>query len=68
MKVRMLVDRLASIDGIHVQEYKAGEAYDLPGHLSDPWLEQGVCEQDKMDAGPSETKNEKPRMKARKPR
>lgn len=53
----MLITRLAAIDGIHVQEYTAGGVYELPPHLSDPWLEQGVCEQDKMGAGPSEFKD-----------
>lgn len=63
MKVRMLIAAEAARDGIHVEEFKAGGVYDLPPFLSEPWLAQGVCEQDKMGAGPSETKNLKPKPK-----
>jgi len=56
VKVRMLITRLAALDGIRVEEFKAGGVYELPLSLSEAWLAQGVCEQDKMDAGPSEFK------------
>lgn len=58
MKVRMLVDRRGSPDGITAVLYKAGEVYDLPPDLATPWLAKGYCEQDKMMPGPSETKDE----------
>ena len=60
MKIRMLVTRLAAPDGIHVQEFKAGEVYNLPPSLSEPWLAAGVCEQDKMNPGPREFKPDEP--------
>jgi hypothetical protein len=56
MKVRMLQTRPAAPDGIHVQEFKAGEVYDLPPSLAEPWLSAKVCEQDKLAPGPSEFK------------
>lgn len=43
MKVKMLTTRLAAPDGIHVQEYKSGQTYDLPSSLSEPWIEAKVC-------------------------
>jgi len=57
MKVRMLTTRAAAPDGIHVQEFKAGESYELPASLAEPWLAAKVCEQDKMGKGPSEKKD-----------
>lgn len=56
MRVRILTDRRGSPDGIHPQLYQAGQAYDLPPALAEPWLAKGICEQDKMLAGPEETK------------
>jgi hypothetical protein len=56
MKIRMLMTRAGSEDGIHAQQFKAGEVYDLDESLAKPWLEAGVCEQDKMGKGPSEFK------------
>jgi hypothetical protein len=56
MKVRMLQTRPAAPDGIHVQEFKAGETYDVPSSLAEPWLAAKVCEQDKLAPGPSEFK------------
>jgi hypothetical protein len=58
MRVRMLMDRRGSPDGVTAVPYKAGEAYDLPTDLAVPWLAKGYCEQDKMDKGPDEVKDE----------
>lgn len=60
MRIRMLQDRRGSPDGISTVLYKAGEAYELPSALAEPWLAKGYCEQDKMLLGPSETKSEAP--------
>jgi len=57
MRVRMLTDRRGSPDGIHAELYQAGQVYDLPPDLAEPWLAKGICEQDKMLPGPSETKD-----------
>jgi hypothetical protein len=43
MKVKMLVTKLGAPDGIHVEEFKAGEVYDHPPSLSEPWIEAKVC-------------------------
>jgi hypothetical protein len=59
MKVRMLVSIDGAPDGIEVKHFLRGQTYDLPPDLAGPWLDRGVCEQDKMAPGPSETKNEK---------
>lgn len=58
MKVRMLQTRPAAPDGLNVQEFKAGQVYDLPVPLAEAWLAAGVCEQDKLAQGPSEFKAE----------
>ena len=62
MRIRMLVTRRGSPDGIHAVEYRQGEAYDLPLVLAESWLAKGYCEQDKMLAGPEETKDEAPAL------
>jgi len=58
MRVRMLVDMKGAPDGIHVNDYASGNVYDLPESLAIPWLERGICEQDKILEGPSEKKDE----------
>jgi hypothetical protein len=67
MKVRMLVDREAALDGTHVTTFEAGKAYDVPVKLGEAWLTKGIAMQDKMLPGPSETKEEiePPKKKAR---
>ncbi len=54
----MLTTKVGYPDGITAQVYKGGEVVDLPPSLSGAWLEQGLCEQDKMGKGPTETKED----------
>lgn len=63
MKVRMLVDRKGSPDGVHAELYQAGQIYDLPLALAQPWLEKGYAEEDKILPGPPEKKVGRGKMK-----
>jgi len=65
MKVRMLVDRPGSPDGIKVINYQVGEKYDMPESLAVPWLEAGHCEEDRVLDIPEETKAVTPKPKTR---
>lgn len=56
MRVRMKTTRRGSPDGIHAVEYEVGKVYDLPPSLAQPWLERGICEEDKVLDGPPEIK------------
>lgn len=46
MRVRMLRTQAGSPDGIVVEEYRAGESYDLPAHLASAFLEVRAAEED----------------------
>ncbi len=48
MKIRMLVTKKGSPDGIQVIEYQAGQKYDLPQELADVLLREGWAEEDKV--------------------
>ena len=47
MKVRMLITKRGSPDGLEVREYEAGKKYDLPERLAGIFLSQGWAEEDK---------------------
>lgn len=49
MKVRMLGTHKGSPDGIQVNEYQAGEKYDLPKRLADIFLDADMAEEDKEE-------------------
>ena len=71
MKVRMLVTHDGSPDGININEYQAGQKYDLPERLARIFLDAGWAEEDKVET--IEVKNESktnpsPRTRTRKPR
>jgi len=66
-RIRMLVDKKGSPDGIEVQLYKAGQVYFLPERLADIFLTAGWAEEDKTLDGIIETKDaavEEPAVKA----
>jgi len=48
-KVRMLGTHRGSPDGIQVNEYQAGEKYDLPERLAGIFLDAGMAEEDKEE-------------------
>jgi len=48
MKIRMLITKKGSPDGIQVIEYQAGQKYDLPQELADVLLREGWAEEDKV--------------------
>lgn len=56
-KIRMLVDHSGSPDGIHVNDYKAGETYDLPPRLAEIFLDNEWAEEDRCLGGPEEVKD-----------
>lgn len=47
MKIRMLLTKRGSPDGITVLEYEAGRKYDIPAPLATIFLAQGWAEEDK---------------------
>ena len=65
MKVRMLETRLGSPDGIQVNEYKAGEKYDMPESLAKGFLKNGWAEEDRTLDVPEETKKSEDKPKNR---
>jgi len=52
MKVRMLVTKQGSPDGIRVNEYKKGDVVDVPQGLAEVFLENKWAEKDKKDKSP----------------
>jgi len=48
MKIRMLVTKKGSPDGIHIFEYHAGQKYDVSPHLANIFLNAGWAEEDKV--------------------
>ena len=44
MKVRMLVSKLGSPDGIRVHDYEVGKEYDLPDRLANIFIAEGWAE------------------------
>lgn len=57
-KIRMLVTHRGSPDGINVNEYQAGQKYDLPERLAQIFLDAGYAEEDRAFDGPEEIKEE----------
>ena len=57
MRVRMLVTHSGSPDGIRIEEYLAGQKYDLPTRLAEIFLGAGWAEEDKAMEGPAEIKS-----------
>jgi hypothetical protein len=55
-RIRMLVDKKGSPDGIQVQLYKTGQVYLLPERLADIFLKAGWAEEDKTLEAMIETK------------
>ncbi len=43
IRVKMLQDRIAGPDHIHIQEYKKGKEYDVPEFLARPWFEKNLA-------------------------
>ena len=46
MKVRMLRDCEAALDGINAQRFSAGEKYDVPESRGKNWIQKGIAEED----------------------
>lgn len=63
MKLRMLITKVGSPDGVQVVPYHAGEKYDVPRELGEVLLREGWAEEDKEDV--LEVKDELPPPKAR---
>lgn len=55
-RVKMLKTELGSIDGLTVQTFMAGRAYDVPDALVLAFIDMGVCELEHGEAPPLETK------------
>jgi len=62
-RVRMVVTKLGSVDGIKVQIFKAGEVYVIPAGLADVFLSNVWAEEDKVMDEIIETKDIDPKNK-----
>lgn len=60
MRIRMLVTRTGSPDGVHAERFEQGRVYDLPASLAGPYLAKGYAEEDKMVEAAPERKAEAP--------
>lgn len=65
MKVRMLITSGGSPDGIQINEYRAGQTYDLPEWLADIFLDVGKAEEVKAFDQAPEIKMESEPIKVR---
>jgi len=64
MRVRMTRDLNASVDGIHVQTLKQGEAYELPKEQAKRYLKKKLAVEDKsIDKAPETKKDSKKKEK-----
>lgn len=59
-KIRMLSTKAGSPDGINVNEYLAGQTYNLPPRLAEIFLDSEVAEEDRALDGPEEIKVDTP--------
>lgn len=50
MKVKMLEDREAALDGVNFSRLEAGETYEVPDFLAESYLERGIAKAAAADA------------------
>jgi hypothetical protein len=59
MKIRMLEDHDAALDGVNAKTYRDGAAYLVADDVAEQWLDEGLAEED-TSAGPVENTSLQP--------